>query len=74
MMGNNPELSRQDYAIIVEALARWAGNPRNPNSFREERAWELIELIGIQLGVPPSTLVDDIEPVWDTEGTDQEHG
>lgn len=51
-----PEFRTEDWTIVVEALAYWAGSPEEASG-RRERAYELIEAIADHEGVPPSDLV-----------------
>ena len=46
----------QDWILIVEALAHWAGPPDEAIG-RGERAYELIEAIAAVEGLPPSEFV-----------------
>lgn len=46
----------QDWIIVVEALAQWAGPPEN-TGVRGERAYELIERIAVEQGLPAEELV-----------------
>lgn len=46
----------QDWIIVIEALAQWAGPPEE-TSERGERAYELIEEIAEKQGLPASELV-----------------
>lgn len=48
-MGFHP----QDWIIIIEALAQWAGPPEKLECERKERAYELIESIAAEHGLPP---------------------
>lgn len=47
----------QDWILIVESLGQWAGPFTLQSSQREERAYELIEAIAREQGVPPSELI-----------------
>lgn len=47
----------QDWIIIVEALAQWAGPPEGMAGPREERAYELIEAIAAEQGLHPTELI-----------------
>lgn len=46
----------QDWIIIIEALAQWAGPPETAKG-RKERAYELIEAISAEQELPPSELI-----------------
>lgn len=46
----------QDWIIVVEALAQWAGTPEDTGA-RGERAYELIEDIAEEQGLPAAELV-----------------
>lgn len=50
----------QDWIIIVEALAQWAGPP-DKASERQERAYELIDGIAKEQGLPPAELIHQTE-------------
>lgn len=50
------ELRAEDWAIVVEALAYWAGPPEQAEG-RRDRAYELIETIAEREGVPPSSMI-----------------
>lgn len=54
----------QDWALIVEALVTWAGNPSDLDKPREQRAYELVEVIAADQGLTPSDLVATIDPDW----------
>lgn len=54
----------QDWAIVIEALAQWAGPPEQTDNQREERAWNLIEAIGSDLSLSPSELLLQIDEEW----------
>lgn len=51
----------QDCILIVEALAQWAGPFSYESNRREERAYELIEAIAREQGLPPSELLLQVE-------------
>lgn len=46
----------QDWIIVIEALVQWAGPPEDTGE-RGERAYELIEEIAEEQGLPASELV-----------------
>lgn len=50
----------QDWIIVVEALAQWAGRPEMVRG-RRERAYELIDSIAAEQGLPPSELLFQID-------------
>jgi hypothetical protein len=54
----------EDWALIIEALAQWAGNPNELLSEREERAYELIEEIAAKQGIPAEELVRQGGSSW----------
>lgn len=56
----------QDWALIVEALVTWAGNPTELAEPRERRAYELVEVIAADQGRTPSDLVANIDPDWNS--------
>lgn len=51
----------QDWILIVEALAQWAGPFTSERCPREERAYELIEAIARMQGLPASELLMQAE-------------
>lgn len=54
----------QDWILIVEALAQWAGPYSDQSNRREKRAYELIEAIARVQGLPPSELLHQIDEDW----------
>lgn len=59
---NEPaKFEAKDWLIVLEALAQWAGDPANYSSPRQERAWELIDMIAMEHGLPPNRLVEQID-------------
>ena len=52
-----------DTALIVEALAAFAGSPENLETRRERRAWELISTLAEDLRMTPSELLRVEAPV-----------
>lgn len=50
------DLHPQDWIIVIEALAHWAGPPDDLTP-RQERAYELIEEIAAEQGLPAHELV-----------------
>lgn len=61
------DFHRQDWALIVEALVTWAGNPTDLDEPREHRAYELTEVIAASHGLTPSDLVANINTDWNGE-------
>ena len=53
----------QDRLLVVEALVRFAGDPRDLNA-REERAWELAEAITAGEGLALTEFVFQIDDDW----------
>ena len=53
----------QDRLIIAEALVRFAGDPRDLDA-REERAWELAEMITAEEGLTLTEFVFQIDDTW----------
>jgi hypothetical protein len=49
----------QDWIVVVEALAQWAGPPEEADG-RRERAYELIEGIASEQDLEPSMLLSQI--------------
>lgn len=54
----------QDWALIVETLVTWAGNPTDLGDPRKQRAYELVEMIAADQGLTPSELVANIDSDW----------
>lgn len=59
-----PVFPVQDWALIVEALVNWAGNPSQLETPRERRAWILIEIIAADMGCTPCELIELIDDEW----------
>jgi hypothetical protein len=59
-----PSRHPQDRLIVVQALVHWAGNPNQLTSEREERAWELVEEIADDMGLPASELLRQVDDDW----------
>lgn len=51
----------QDWIIIVEALAQWAGPPDRLDGGRQERGYELIEAISAEQGLTAGELLLQID-------------
>lgn len=47
----------QNWIIIVEALAQWAGPPDELKDVRNERAYELIKVIAAEQGLHSADLL-----------------
>lgn len=62
------DLRPVDWALIVEALVMWAGDPNAIERAREERAYELVESIADALGLAPDDLVASLDT--DLDGDD----
>lgn len=54
----------QDWIIVIEALARWAGAPDEQISHRRERAYDLIEAIADAEGLPADELLRQAVASW----------
>ena len=54
----------QDWIIVIEALAQWAGAPSDLRSDRRERAYELIDAIAAEEGLPPGELLRQTVRDW----------
>jgi hypothetical protein len=54
----------QDWIIVIEALAQWAGAPDGAISERRERAYELIEAIAAEEGLPADELLRQATASW----------
>jgi hypothetical protein len=46
-----------DTALVVEALAAFAGNPCELKTLRKRRAWELISELAADLGMTPREIL-----------------
>jgi len=55
MTRTTSEFGSQDWILIVDALAQQAG--ADIETDREQHAWELIETIAREQGLPPGELV-----------------
>ena len=51
------EQTLADVALVVEALAAFAGYPESLDTRRERRAWELISGLAEDLGMTPSEVL-----------------
>lgn len=51
----------QDWIIIIDALAMWAGPPDELKDGRNERAYELIEAIAAEQGLHPAELLLQVD-------------
>jgi hypothetical protein len=51
------ERTLADIALVVEALAAFAGRPESLETSRERRAWELISGLAEDLDITPSDLL-----------------
>lgn len=64
MMREKPsDFVEEDWLMIVEALANWAGRPENVETGREERAYHLIEMIALEYGYALEEIVDELASV-----------
>ncbi len=67
-MGHQQDTARdfhqQDWAIIVEALATFGGNPNQVETPRKERAWELIEIIAAEHRMRAAEMIRQIDHEW----------
>lgn len=54
----------QDWIIVIEALAQWAGAPVDSINSRRERAYELIEAIAAEEGLPADELLRQSVSTW----------
>lgn len=59
-----PDLHPQDWLLVAEALVFYAGDPREFETGREERAYELAELIAAEQGLEPHDLARQIDNEW----------
>jgi hypothetical protein len=60
------EFHDQDWLIVIEALAAWAGNPQafdlsNP---REGRAWDLMSTIASERDFPDDNPLKQVDDGW----------
>lgn len=62
---NRPaDFHAQGWIIVVEALAQWADAPDDRISGRRERAYDLIDSIAAEQGLPPGELVGQTDRRW----------
>lgn len=61
------DLRPADWALIVEGLVAWAGNPSELEVAREERACELAEMIADAQGITPGDLLGILNTGWDED-------
>ena len=54
----------QDWIIVVEALAQWAGNPKLLHAARRRRAYDLIDVIADEQGLPAAELLKQVDSPW----------
>ena len=54
----------QDWIIVIEALAQWAGAPNDQISGRRERAYDLIDAIAAEEGLPANELLRQTVRTW----------
>ena len=62
--GTTRDLHLQDWAIIVEALTAFGGNPREIDTTRQERAWDCIDVIAAGQGVQAAELLRQLDTKW----------
>lgn len=58
----------QDWIIVIEALAQWAGPQECVAQERRERAYELIEAIAAEQGLSPSEMIWQVSLEWGFSG------
>jgi hypothetical protein len=58
------EFHRQDWILAIEALVEYTKEWEEIDPDRAERAWELIDAIGFELGEEPKDLVLESERGW----------
>ena len=56
-LGGIDEQTVADTALVVEALAAFAGSPDDLETYHERRAWELISSLANDLSMEPSELL-----------------
>lgn len=64
------EFHDQDWLIIVEALAAWAGNPSDPEMLtdpRKGRAWNLMSTIASERNFPDESPLKQVDDRWGTQ-------
>lgn len=68
------EFHDQDWLIIVEALAAWAGNPSDPDLLtnpRKGRAWNLASTIASERDFPDDRPLKQVDSGWGSPRTGQ---
>jgi hypothetical protein len=60
------EFHDQDWLIIVEALAAWAGNPQafDLSDPRKGRAWDLMSTIASERDFPDDRPLQQVDETW----------
>lgn len=60
------EFHDQDWLIVIEALAAWAGNPTNDmlTNPRKGRAWDLTSTIASERDFPDDRLLKQADEMW----------
>jgi hypothetical protein len=61
------EFHAQDWLIVIEALAAWAGNPSDPDLLtnpRKGRAWDLMSTIASERGLPEGNPLKQVDETW----------
>ena len=56
-LGGIDEQTVADTALVVEALAAFAGSPDDFETYHERRAWELISTLADDLSMTPSEVL-----------------
>lgn len=54
----------QDWTLVAEALAQFAGDPNQLETPREERAYELVEAIAAAYDMRPGEFVQQADSEW----------
>ena len=70
------DLATQDWLIVLEALVVWAGPPADAargttETARERRAWDLVDRIALEVGLPPDELLFQIDEKWAGPSADE---
>lgn len=67
--GSYCDFETQDWLIVLEALVAWAGPPADAargttDTPRERRAWDLVDRIAADVGLPSDDLLFQIDEDW----------
>jgi len=74
--GSCCDLATQDWLIVLEALAAWAGPPADAargttETPRQRRAWDLVDRVASEVGLAPDELLFQIDENWAGPSADE---